>query len=307
MSSSIRFPVAKQARRGLELPAMKVKKRYSIPSIAILILSLGLLPGCQTVPADGPPEAKKKTIRIPAFDSQRAPDAPTLAEGGFAAEPAFADNFDPDWNRTQDDWQIATWVQNGTQMSPERCRVNADGHLVQTVKAGMPYRGGSLQTKREFGFGRWLARVRPSDVAGALHSVFTKDWDNLSTPAPNDGRKAEVDFEFLTYTFGKNKGQIHLAIHLLNKKPLWHADVDLDFNPADDFNVWGFDILPDRVVWHVNGKVIHTWMYTSEDYVEEGYEMYFNSWTRDVWIMGPPSEDARYHIDWVKFYPLENG
>jgi beta-glucanase (GH16 family) len=286
---------------------MKPSIVHYIRSILPLGILLLLLAGCETTsPSGGPPEANKKTIRIPAFDSESAPKAPTLEEGGFAAEPAFEDTFDPDWERTQTDWQVATWVQNGTQMSPARCRTNGQGHLVQTVLPGEPYRGGSLQSKREFGYGRWLARVRPPKVAGTVNSIFTKDWDDLTTEVPHDGRKAEVDIEFLTYTFGNGRGQVHLAIHLLNKSPLWHADVDLDFDPSDNFNVWGFDILPDRVVWHVNGKVIHTWMYTEEDYVDPGYEMFFNSWTRDVWVLGPPEQAADYHIDWVRFHPLEN-
>lgn len=292
---------------GLLPTFMKPRNKSRFPILVSFIVLAGFFTGCETTsPGGGPPEANKKTIRIPAFRSDTAPAAPTLEEGGFAREPAFEDTFDPDWGRTQTDWQVATWVQNGTQMSPARCRTNEEGHLVQTVKAGMPYRGGSLQTKREFGYGRWLARVRPSSVPGALNSIFTKDWEDLTTETPNDGRKAEVDIEFLTYTFGKGKGQVHLAIHLLDKTPLWHADVDLDFDPSEAFNVWGFDILPDRVVWHVNGKVIHTWMYTKEDYVDPGYEMFFNSWTRDVWILGPPREDAEYRIDWVRFHPLEN-
>lgn len=271
---------------------------------ALLVLS-----GCQTgkvqsVTTGAPPEASKKTVRVPAFDSETAPAVPTLEEGGFAPEPAFADTFDPDWERTQTDWQVATWLQNGTQMAPSRCRTNADGHLVQTVLPGEPYRGGSLQTTREFGYGRWLARVRPPSVPGSLHSIFTKDWDDLTTDTPHDGRKAEVDIEFLTYTFGRGKGEVHLAIHLLDHSPLWHADVKIDFDPSQSFNVWGFDILPDRVVWHVNGKVIHTWMYSEDYYVDPGYEMLFNSWTRDVWIKGPPEKPADYHIDWVRFHPL---
>lgn len=272
--------------------------------------ALFILSGCQTgtvqsVTTGAPPEASKKTIRIPAFDSETAEAAPSLQEGGFASEPAFEDTFDLDWERTQNDWQVATWVQNGTQMSPGRCRTNEDGHLVQTVLPGEPYRGGSLQSTREFGYGRWLARVRPPSVPGSLHSIFTKDWDNLETDTPHDGRKAEVDIEFLTSTFGKGRGEVHLAIHLIDHRPLWHADVRLDFDPSARFNVWGFDILPDRVVWHVNGRVIHTWMYSDKYYVDPGYEMFFNSWTRDVWIHGPPAENADYHIDWVRFYPLE--
>lgn len=286
-------------------------KTRNIVRLATAAASLAFLFGCKTtetsrVSTGAPPEAAKKTLNLPAFDSETAEAAPSLQEGGFAAEPAFMDTFDPDWNRTQDDWQVATWLQNGTQMAPSRCRTNEDGYLVQTVLAGEPYRGGSLQTKREFGFGRWLARVKPSSVSGSLHSMFTKDWDNLETEVPHDGRKAEVDIEFLTYTFKENRGQVHLAIHLLNHRPLWHADVDLDFNPSADFNVWGFDILPDRVVWHVNGKIIHTWLYTDEYYVDPAYEMMFNSWTRDIWIKGPPQENAEYLIDWVKFHPYED-
>lgn len=307
-SSLIRFQVAKDSRKLSGYCTMNKRPLEALHAVIVLCgLVLPLLFGCQSAVPDGePPEAKKKTIRIPAFNSATAPAIPSLAEGGFAVDPEFRDTFDPEWGRIQHSWQVATWVQNGTQMAPPRCRTSEEGHLVQTVKAGMPFRGGSLQSTREFGHGRWLARVRPTKVPGALNSMFAKDWNDLTTATANDGSKAEVDIEFLSHTFGRGRGQVHLAIHLLNKKPLWHADVDLDFNPSEDFNVWGFDILPDRVIWHVNGKVIHTWMYTAEDYVDPGYEMFFNSWTRDVWILGPPSEDADYHIDWVEFYPLVN-
>jgi len=285
-------------------------KTRHIVLLATAATALVFLFGCTTtetsrVSAGAPPEAAKKTLNLPAFDSESAESAPSLKEGGFAEEPAFMDDFNPDWERTQKDWQVANWLQNGTQMARSRCRTNEDGYLVQTVLPGEPYRGGSLQTTREFGYGRWLARVKPSSVSGSLHSIFTKDWDDLETEVPHDGRKAEVDIEFLTYTFRKDRGQVHLAIHLLNHRPLWHADVDLDFNPSAAFNVWGFDILPDRVVWHVNGKIIHTWMYTDEYYIDPDYEMMFNSWTRDIWIKGPPSENADYLIDWVKFHPYE--
>ena len=90
-----------------------------------------------------------------AFSLKTAPAIPSLREGGFAERPEFEDRFDPGWpGQTQ--WQVATWKQNGTEMSPERCRVDADGFLVQTVLPGEPFRGGSLQTRREFGYGRWV-------------------------------------------------------------------------------------------------------------------------------------------------------
>lgn len=231
---------------------------------------------------------------------------PGLAEGGFATEPSFVENFDPDWEENPVHWQIATWTQNKTKMAKERAKANEAGHLVLTVKAGDPPRGGSIQSVREFPYGRWIARVRPSSVPGVLNSVFTKDWDDLATKdSDRDGRKAEVDFEFLTHTFGPDTGEIHIAVHLIDKHPLFHIDIPLDFNPSDGFREWGFDILPDRVIWHVDGKLLFAWEYSDEYFVEENYEFFFNAWTNRKWIQGPPEQDADYHVDWLKFHPYE--
>jgi hypothetical protein len=241
-----------------------------------------------------------------AVDSGEAPGIPSLAEAGLQPEPAFADDFEPGWEEVQTAWRVATWLQNGTQMSPERCRTDGEGHMVQTVLAGgPPYYGGSMETEGEYGWGRWVARVRPSPVYGVLNSVFIKDWDNRETPEDDgDGTKAEIDFEFLSYSYGPGYGEVHIAVHFADAKPLWEMDIPLDFNPSDAFHEWGFDILPDRVIWHVDGKFLHEWIYTDTHAMNENYEFFFNSWTKPTWILGPPSEDAHYHIDWVRFYPL---
>ncbi len=239
------------------------------------------------------------------FRMAEAPPIASLQEAGFASTPSFADDFDGNWNETQTAWEVAYWVQNRTQMDPARNRADGSGHLVQTLLPGLPGRGGSMQTAAEFGWGRWVARLKPSSVPGALHTMFTKDWDDKNTPGPkDDGLGGEIDIELLTYTFGPNRGEVHLAIHLRGRSNLWVRDVPLDFNPSDDFHEWGFDVLPDRVVWHVDGKFIAEWLYTDEHYIDPAYEFFFNSWTMERWIQGPPAETAHYHIDWVKFYPL---
>lgn len=251
-------------------------------------------------------EASGRTPKAPPWFFEKAKPLPSLEEAGMAAEPAFSDHFGTGWSPANHGWRVATWQQNGTLMSPERCAVDAEGHLVQTVLAGEPPRGGSMQTDREFGWGRWVARVKPSAVPGLLNSIFTKDWDDLTTPVEHDGRKAEVDIEFVTHSFGPGKGEVHLAIHLAKHHPLWDLDIPVDFNPSDGFREWGFDILPDRVVWHMDGKILHEWSYTPEHRVDPGYEFFFNSWTRKKWLKGPPAANAHYLIDWVKFFPLEN-
>lgn len=248
-------------------------------------------------------ESSDTTPKAPPFVLADAPRVPSLAEGGFAPQPTFVDEFDAGWETTQTAWRVATWMQNGTQMLPERSRTDGQGHMIQTVLAGVPYRGGSMQTAREFGYGRWIARVKPSSVPGLLNSVFTKDWDNLQTPeSDRDGTKGEIDIEFVTHTFGGGRGEVHLAVHLLTKHPLWHLDIPLDFDPSADFHEWGFDILPNRTVWHVDGRVLFTWFYTPEYRIEPGYEFFFNSWTHDRWLLGPPGEDGHYTIDRVTFH-----
>lgn len=280
-------------------------KRCRFPQLVLAALLLAA--GCATTPETAqeaaPPETHSKTLQIPPFVLGEAPVLPSLTEAGFDPVPAFHETFDPGWEARQTTWEVGDWLQNGSRMDPSRCRTNGEGQLVQTVLPGKPYRGGTIQSVREFGYGRWLARLRPTAVPGILNSMFTKDWEDHSTEVRHDGLKGEVDFEFLTHTFSPGRGQVHLAIHLLEHTPLWQADVELDFNPSEAYHVWGFDILPDRVVWHVEGRVIHTWMYTEEHTIHTGYEMMFNSWTREAWIHGPPAEAGDYHIDWVRFHP----
>ncbi len=252
-------------------------------------------------------EKSEKTQKAKPFVTASAKKITNLKEGGFAEKPSFVDEFDVGWPNKAKYWQVATWKQNKTQMGKDRCKVNAEGFLVQTVKPGLPGKGGSMQSKQEFGWGRWVARVKTTPVPGVLNSIFTKDWDDLKTETPNnDGNKGEIDIELLSHTYGPNKGEVHLAIHLKKHAPLWHLDIPLDFNPSAEFHEWGFDVLPDRVVWHVDGKFLHEWKYTEEHKIDPAYEFFFNSWTMKKWIKGPPEKDAHYYIDWVKFYPYNH-
>lgn len=230
-------------------------------------------------------------------------DGPT----NFATEPSFQDDFTPGWDVSQKQWQVATWTQNGAQMSRERCLTDGKGMLIQTVLPGAPFRGGSLQSTVEFPYGRWEARLKPSSVPGVNNSFFTKDWDDLADPVNKHnarGKKVEIDTEFLTYTFRPGGGKVHLAVHLPNDENHFMEDLELGFNPSADFHVWGMDILPDRIRWRVDGRTIKTYLYDRKGLVDPNYEMFFNSWTKKNWIHGPPTQAASYQIDWVKFYPL---
>jgi len=261
--------------------------------------------------ADAATEAPKKVVeetKQAQADEKKAEEARKKSYGGglFAEKPAFEDDFLPGWEKNQKAWHVANWKQNGTQMSPERCATDGKGILIQTVLAGEPALGGSLETKDEYRYGRWVGRLKPSAVGGALNSFFTDDWDDVTTPDKNnDGTKFEIDIEFVTASFGPGKGQVELAIHGFGKRTAYGKVVDLDFNPSDDFHIWGFDIVPEGITWHVDGKVIGEYKCPPGETVPDvGHELFMNSWTAKKWVRGPPKADAKYYIDWVRFYPV---
>lgn len=224
------------------------------------------------------------------------PEAP--AEPAISTVPSAVDEFDdPEWetNKGTSFWQQASWMQNDTQMDVDRCQAN-NGCLELTVLPGTPYRGGSIQTRNDkWSYGRWEASLKPSPVRGVLNSMFTDDWNGKSYE--------EVDIEFLTRTFGKDKGSVHLALHEDGKTNYWWEDVLLAFNPSDTFHVWAIQILPDSVSWFVDRQLLRTFVYNDEFSLTAPYQFFFNAWTKEEWINGPPATRAVYLIDWVRFYP----
>jgi beta-glucanase (GH16 family) len=218
----------------------------------------------------------------------------------ISSTPTFVDLFDdPQWEQNSGIslWQQASWMQNDTQMDPERCQA-VGGLLTLTVLPGEPYRGGSIQTRSDqWPYGRWDARLKPSSVPGVLNSMFTDDW--------NGKTYEEVDIEFLTYTFGISSGSVHLALHREGQTNYWWEDVQLTFNPADTFHVWSIQILPDSVSWLVDNQLLRTFVYNTEFKLQAPYQFFFNAWTKKEWINGPPTDSAHYEIDWVKFFPYQ--
>jgi len=272
--------------------------------IAAILIGL-LAAGCSSEAEKQKPEPEAPPAAEPEKEAAPQQETPSAVEEPAAVVPAFEDNFDPGWEDNQTAWRVATWTQNKTEMSPERCRTDGKGMLVQTLLAGEPAKGGSMQSTGEFPYGRWQARLKPSSVTGLCNTMFTDDWEDMTTETPNDGTKFEVDIELLTYTFGEGKGKVHLAVHVPEKSNAFVEDVDLGFNPSDDFHLWGFDILPDKIIWHIDGKILRTWERPEGMSFNPNYELFFNSRSQRSWIRGPAPEDAHYYIDWVRFYRMD--
>lgn len=209
------------------------------------------------------------------------------------------------------DWRIATWKEHGGQTGTDRC-FTKDGFLTMLFinDSAQGFLSSAIETKNEFLFGRWEARIKPSNVPGVLNSFFTIDWDNTSlSGATNDGTKQEIDIEFLTFAFAQNSGKVHFAVHMEGKKSFeTNPDVEVKFNPSEDFHVWGFEITPDKIEWFVDSIVLKQYIYKDNDFpITSPYQIKLNCWSAEKWINGPPQKNVTctYLIDWIRFTPME--
>jgi endo-1,3-1,4-beta-glycanase ExoK len=222
---------------------------------------------------------------------------------------AFRDDFDA-VPVASADWQVAAWVEHGGQTGPERCY--ASGGLLNMVfrnDSALGFLSSAIQTQKEYYYGRWEARLKPSSVPGVLNSMYTIDWDDTSAAdSASDGTRQEIDIEFLTCTFGPGTGTVHFAVHEDGKTSFnTNPDITLDFNPSDDFHVWGFEITPAQIQWFVDGEILCTYVYEGNPIaINAAYQLKLNAWSAVNWINGPPvaDTDCLYRIDWIRFTPL---
>ena len=235
----------------------------------------------------------------------------TASSGGFSEIPTFVEDFIDTIDESI--WQIAAWTEHYGQTGRERCYAE-DGYLNMIFiynpegEGYEQYLSSAIQTREEYSFGRWEARLKPTSESGVLNSFYTIDWDDFSTPESNsDGTKQEIDIELLTFAFGDNSGKVHFAVHAHDHDSFnTNPDVALDFNPSDDFHVWGMDISPTGISWFVDDTVLLNYRYDEHDVtIDTGYQVKLNAWTSKRWVQGPPTPnvECKYQIDWIKYYP----
>lgn len=206
-------------------------------------------------------------------------------------------------------WQVAGWYEHGGQTGAERCYVSG-GYLnlvfINDTQEG--FLSSAIQTWDEFLYGRWEASLKPSNITGVLNSMYTIDWNNTSDDsADDDGTKQEIDIEFLTKSFTGTDGEVHYAVHEAGKTSFdTNPDVEIGFDPSQDFHTWGFEITPEYIEWFVDDTVLCTYEYAGNDIrINSPYQLKFNFWSAVNWIGGPPVPDTEciYQIDWISFTP----
>ena len=199
-------------------------------------------------------------------------------------------------------------------MSPdERCYDLRDGLLVlrgivndDREADTAAYLTGGVRTRDKHCFepGRIEVRARLHGARGAWPAIWTGPFDR--TPWPHGG---EIDImEHLNYdSVVYQTAHSHYTVDLgFRKTPPQHATARID---PDGFNVYGVDIWPDSLVFHVNG--VRNFVYPKIETEHEGQFPFYRGQYLMIdmqlggnWV-GPVNPDdlpVEMEIDWVRHY-----
>jgi beta-glucanase (GH16 family) len=163
------------------------------------------------------------------------------------------------------------------------------------------YPTGFIYTKDHFSYGSYSARMKVSDVPGAVASFFTC---TQMAKVFSDGTHDEIDFEFITakpnsvllttwYLATGMEGGQQTPTH---NSFLWE---DSSFN-ITDWHVYRFDWYPDRVEFYIDGKKVWT---STKAIPKRDLQIAMHIYTIDTWeeVQYPPKGEVLQITDWVEY------
>jgi beta-glucanase (GH16 family) len=160
---------------------------------------------------------------------------------------------------------------------------------------------GFIYAKERFSYGSYSARIRVSDVPGAVGSFFTC---TEIAKIFSDGTHDEIDFEFITarphsvlmttwYQATGMEGGLQTPTH---NSFLWE---DPSFN-VSEWHVYRFDWFSDRVDFYIDGII----RWTSTRAVPRREMMIaLHIYTIETWkeVEYPPKREVLQMTDWVEY------
>ena len=165
---------------------------------------------------------------------------------------------------------------------------------VPSAAAAKTYKGAEYRTKASYLYGRFEVRARAIGREGTLSSFFTYNDDYPNTPWN------EIDIEILgRYTDDVQcntitPGQVNHVSHQF-----------VQFNPALDYHVYGFEWTPDYVAWFIDGVEAVRQTGSHIGTLTHPQKIMMNVWipTQPNWV-GPWNEavlPAFASYDWVSY------
>lgn len=183
---------------------------------------------------------------------------------------------------------------------------NGINYLRLGSSKGRIYPSGFIYTKEHFSYGSYSARIKVSDMPGAVASFFAC---NEITKVFTDGTHDEIDFEFITaephsvlmttwYVATGMEGGAQTPTH---NSFLWK-------DPSFDIRQWHtyrFDWYPERVDFFIDGKKVWT---SGKAIPKRELQIALNIYTLDTWkeVRFPPKGEVVQMADWVEYKELRS-
>lgn len=151
--------------------------------------------------------------------------------------------------------------------------------------------GGVGTNRQDFMYGTFKSFMRATKVEGTVAGMFLYN------------AQGEIDIELLSSV---NPSQAYFAMHpglIENGKasPLTHGNVELGFDPANDYHEYRFDWFPNLTVFYVDG--VESYRMTT-NVLNLPSRVMFNHWTdgNANFSQGPATENASINIKNMTFF-----
>ncbi|MGN6646280.1 MAG: family 16 glycosylhydrolase [Cytophaga sp.] len=163
-----------------------------------------------------------------------------------------------------------------------------------------PYLGAEIRTIETFQYGRFEARMKPSEASGMIYSFFTfydepdfaSNWN-------------EIDVEVL----GRYSNEVQFNA-ITGNHQMFEKRYVLPFNPHEDFHNYAFTWTPSYIAWSVDGVEVYRQTGAHIAKMNRPQKLMMNVWpSRSAGWAGPIDAakiplQAQY--DFVKYYSYQS-
>jgi hypothetical protein len=150
---------------------------------------------------------------------------------------------------------IETFPGNLASFALENLQHSDDGAqlVIETAEGGLrPYRSGAFASVRSFTYGRFEAEINAAPGSGLVTGFFL----HRDTPRQEiDIELAGSDPERMLINVYFNPGDDGTAMGFGYRGSPYR--INLGFDATTDFHLYGIDWRPDRMIWLVDGQVVH--------------------------------------------------
>lgn len=216
-------------------------------------------------------------------------------------EPVFKEDFSSE-RLSIFKWGIPTFSLYNFKADPEMVsNSNGANYLKLGLSRSNIYPTGFIYTKERFSYGSYSARIKISDMPGAVGSFFTC---SEIAKVFSDGTHDEIDFEFIT---AKPHSVLlttwYLATGMEGGQQTPTRNSFLWENPSFDIREWHvyrFDWYPDKVDFYIDGRKVWT---STKAIPKRDMQIALHIYTIDTWkeVRFPPKSEVLQMTDWVEY------